>query len=391
MGVLTGRPPPVPAPRPAPSAELEALLRAIQVEDSSEKGTRAGCASPAAARLASGLAGPGKRSVRGPGQSALRARKNSPRLQVVRNPAGHSGPPGQCRAPGKSGTPGQSERVGQRGTLGQSPATAPRVSRPSVLPRLESGRQPSAPLSGQVRPASPPRLWLLADGTSQARPARTAQASPPGTSQRPAVRDAVRGPVARGAVAREGVARGAAAGQPLADQPVASQRPAPRGPAVRGPAVRGPAGCDAVARGTVAGRLRAAQRGTGHRPRTHQVTAADARVGARSRRRAGRAGSVRLTRRGRVVLALLLAGLALLAMGLTAAAQAQAASSGPSAGAVKRSMTRVVVMPGQTLWSIALRAEPAADPRVVIQQIADVNGLRTTNLQPGEQLWVPRG
>lgn len=103
------------------------------------------------------------------------------------------------------------------------------------------------------------------------------------------------------------------------------------------------------------------------------------------------AGTVRLTRRGRIVFAVLLAGLALLVVGLTAAARAQAASSGSPAAAVRRNMTRVVVMPGQSLWSIALRAEPAADPGSVVQQIMDVNGLRTTTLQPGEQLWVPRG
>jgi len=51
----------------------------------------------------------------------------------------------------------------------------------------------------------------------------------------------------------------------------------------------------------------------------------------------------------------------------------------------------VVVHPGQTLWSIASHAEPTADPRVVMQQIIDLNALRGTNIEPGQHLWVPRG
>lgn len=105
---------------------------------------------------------------------------------------------------------------------------------------------------------------------------------------------------------------------------------------------------------------------------------------------ARRPGRVRLTRRGRVVIAAVLATLALLVVGLTAAARAQAASSGSPAAAY-RGMTRVVVQPGQTLWSIAMRAAPSADPRAVVQRIMDVNGLRGTTIQPGRQLWVPHG
>jgi LysM repeat protein len=49
----------------------------------------------------------------------------------------------------------------------------------------------------------------------------------------------------------------------------------------------------------------------------------------------------------------------------------------------------VVVHPGQTLWSIAAQAEPAADPRAVMQQIIDLNALRGTGIEPGQHLWVP--
>ena len=100
---------------------------------------------------------------------------------------------------------------------------------------------------------------------------------------------------------------------------------------------------------------------------------------------------MRLTRRGRVVVTVLLAVLALVAVGLTAAARAQAASSGISAAALKHSMTRVIVQPGQTLWGIALRADPGADPGMIVQEIVDINALPGIVLQPGQELWVPRG
>ena len=108
----------------------------------------------------------------------------------------------------------------------------------------------------------------------------------------------------------------------------------------------------------------------------------------------GRAGGVRLTRRGRVVLAAF-AGVVSTAMvtlfWLSVAGGAQAASHGLRPGAAYQGMTQVVVRPGQTLWSIASRAEPAADPRLVIQQIIQVNGLNGSVIQPGESLWVPKG
>jgi nucleoid-associated protein YgaU len=110
--------------------------------------------------------------------------------------------------------------------------------------------------------------------------------------------------------------------------------------------------------------------------------------------RPGHAGRVRLTRRGRLVLAVVavVAATGLVTLfWLGVAGGAQAASHGLRPGAAYRGMTQVVVRPGQTLWSIASRAEPAADPRVVVQQIIEVNALRGPVIQPGESLWVPKG
>jgi hypothetical protein len=76
---------------------------------------------------------------------------------------------------------------------------------------------------------------------------------------------------------------------------------------------------------------------------------------------------------------------------LTLASGAQAANRGLPASSVRAGLRQVVVKPGQSLWSIALSAEPKADPRVVIQQILDFNALGSQVVVPGESLWVPRG
>jgi hypothetical protein len=119
-------------------------------------------------------------------------------------------------------------------------------------------------------------------------------------------------------------------------------------------------------------------------------------LAARSTRpaRSGQPGRVRLTRRGRVVLAALgiVTVTAMVTLfWLTVAGGAQAASHGLRGGAAYRGMTRVVVRPGQTLWSIASQSEPAADPRLVIQQIIEANALGGPVIQPGQSLWVPKG
>jgi hypothetical protein len=103
---------------------------------------------------------------------------------------------------------------------------------------------------------------------------------------------------------------------------------------------------------------------------------------------------VRLTRRGRRVLwafATLLVLAALSPILLTLAAGAQAANHGLPAAAVQDTMRQVVVRPGQSLWSIALQAEPRADPRVVVQHIIQFNALSSDVVVPGESLWVPKG
>jgi len=102
----------------------------------------------------------------------------------------------------------------------------------------------------------------------------------------------------------------------------------------------------------------------------------------------------RLTRRGRVVVVTLLAASMVLVAALAwlaGTARADAAGSGVPSSAVYHSLRSVVVQPGQSLWSIATRYEPASDPRGVIQEIIDLNALSGTSVQPGQHLWLPRG
>jgi hypothetical protein len=100
---------------------------------------------------------------------------------------------------------------------------------------------------------------------------------------------------------------------------------------------------------------------------------------------------LRLTRRGRIVVAaLVLAAViaAALLITLLASGGAQATSHGQARGGYQ-GMHQVVVQPGQTLWSIAAAAEPTADPRTVIQEIMAANALGNSAISAGQLLWVP--
>ena len=103
---------------------------------------------------------------------------------------------------------------------------------------------------------------------------------------------------------------------------------------------------------------------------------------------------VRLTRRGRIVVAALITACVVLVGALAWLAgtvRAEAAGSGSPASAVYHSLRSVVVQPGESLWTIATQADPAGDPRAVMQEIVDINALHGTSVQPGQRLWLPRG
>jgi|NGEPerStandDraft_6_1074524.scaffolds.fasta_scaffold100530_2 LysM domain len=108
-------------------------------------------------------------------------------------------------------------------------------------------------------------------------------------------------------------------------------------------------------------------------------------VGSRGPRQARPPGGLRLTRRGRAVV-VLVATLILAAMFSLGRASTMAASDLPAPAAPLRTM---VAAPGDTLWSIASRAEPGRDPRRTVDAIRHLNRLPGATVQAGQQLLLP--
>lgn len=104
------------------------------------------------------------------------------------------------------------------------------------------------------------------------------------------------------------------------------------------------------------------------------------------------AGPIRLTRRGRAVavvgVVIVIVAIALVLLLVTARGAAATSNGRPGAG--YQGMHEVVVQPGQTLWAIALAAEPTANTAAVVQEIMIANAMTSTTLTAGQLLWVPR-
>jgi hypothetical protein len=125
----------------------------------------------------------------------------------------------------------------------------------------------------------------------------------------------------------------------------------------------------------------APSRPTGSRPRPTAV-GYGSRVRPASARRplAGRPAVKRLhlTRRGRLVLLVVAAVIGFTAFGLgRASADGRAAHS---------SVVSVVVQPGESLWTIAQRTTPHADPRDVVDRIKALNHLANADVEAGQTL-----
>lgn len=109
-------------------------------------------------------------------------------------------------------------------------------------------------------------------------------------------------------------------------------------------------------------------------------------VGARSARPdTGPGAGLRLTRRGRLVVVVLAAGLLLMAFSL---GRVDSQAAVPSERAPEPVLTQTVVVPGDTLWSIAEELAPDHDPREVVAAIREVNDL-SGGLVAGQQLLLP--
>ncbi len=102
--------------------------------------------------------------------------------------------------------------------------------------------------------------------------------------------------------------------------------------------------------------------------------------------------TLRLTRRGRLLMfgmpALALLGTLVVGAFFLAGSlfnQAQA-SSGEVQGVLAE---EVHVTSGDTLWDVASELESDQEIRVLISQIAELNDLDSSELQPGQTLYVP--
>ncbi|WP_322761699.1 LysM peptidoglycan-binding domain-containing protein [Frankia sp. Cr2] len=92
---------------------------------------------------------------------------------------------------------------------------------------------------------------------------------------------------------------------------------------------------------------------------------------------------LRLTRRGRLVLIVLVAVVFCLILSV---ARVTSLAAPRGAGASSRVH---VVQPGETLWGIARVLAPEGDTRVIVARLAGMNQLATIDLVPGQTLRLP--
>jgi nucleoid-associated protein YgaU len=92
---------------------------------------------------------------------------------------------------------------------------------------------------------------------------------------------------------------------------------------------------------------------------------------------------LRVTRRGRLVLVLLFSALLLAAF---SAGRVSSRAAGPHRA---QPVQAVVVHRGDTLWSIARRVAPTADPRVVVDRLVRANHLSGSSVRIGQRIVVP--
>jgi hypothetical protein len=100
---------------------------------------------------------------------------------------------------------------------------------------------------------------------------------------------------------------------------------------------------------------------------------------------------LRLTRRGRIVLTLLVAiplviGVALAVLDGGRATAGGAGSNGEQSSVVFQTVT---IQPGETLWQLAEQKAPNSDPRDFIQDVVNLNNLQGSGVQAGEQIAIP--
>jgi Tfp pilus assembly protein FimV len=103
---------------------------------------------------------------------------------------------------------------------------------------------------------------------------------------------------------------------------------------------------------------------------------------------APRTTRLRLTVRGRRMLAALAAAPAIVALSL-AVVSGGSALAARDAGAPPATFATVTVAAGDSLWSIAERVAPTADPRDVVDALVRLNGLEGGAVSAGQRLALP--
>ncbi|HEY2557153.1 MAG TPA: LysM peptidoglycan-binding domain-containing protein [Diaminobutyricibacter sp.] len=109
-------------------------------------------------------------------------------------------------------------------------------------------------------------------------------------------------------------------------------------------------------------------------------------AGASSRPAGTATTHLRLTRRGRAVITSLAAVPLVVGAFLFAMNGGGAIATGPTA---HTQFAYVTVHSGQSLWSIAEKVAPSADPRDVIADIVSLNQLQSAVVTPGQRIAIP--
>lgn len=104
-------------------------------------------------------------------------------------------------------------------------------------------------------------------------------------------------------------------------------------------------------------------------------------------RAAGARTRLRITRRGRQVLSAIVA--APIVAGIAFAGIAGGSAIATSAQSEPVEFETVMVMPGDSLWSIAGEVSTNVDPRDVVDDISRLNNLSSSSLQVGQELAIP--
>lgn len=97
---------------------------------------------------------------------------------------------------------------------------------------------------------------------------------------------------------------------------------------------------------------------------------------------------LRLTQRGRRVLAVLVALPLAVALSVAVLASGNAVAS-QNAGVPSSSFETITVQPGDSLWAIAGRIAPSSDPRDVVSSLAKLNNISGGVISAGESLFIP--